>query len=179
MKTVVIVNSPPIVATLNWRGVPAKSGAGDRRRRGAASWRAAATANLRTRTTDILAVGFFIHQPVCPGSPATTQAESLIDANPASQSRPEARTPAAPLSQGGGIWIREESRRAAAEQAAHRARKCRVRNKANKRVAMQAGGYRPTSESPSRPITLKIEVTTGLWNVAPGCDSALANRAGA
>lgn len=60
------------------------------------------TANLLTRTTAILAVGFFITSLFLSWhASGDRKPASIIDGGPASQSQPGA--PAAPVSQGGGV----------------------------------------------------------------------------
>ena len=63
------------------------------------------TANLLTRTTAVLAVGFFLTSLLLSWLASyDRKPSSIIDASPASQSQPAGpATPAAPLSQGGGI----------------------------------------------------------------------------
>jgi preprotein translocase subunit SecG len=62
------------------------------------------TANLLTRTTAVLAVGFFLTSLVLSWLASyDRKPSSIIDRNPASQSQPAApAAPAPPLSQGGG-----------------------------------------------------------------------------
>ena len=63
------------------------------------------TANLLTRTTAVLAVGFFLTSLFLSWLASyDRKPSSILDASPASQSQPAGpATPAPPLSQGGGI----------------------------------------------------------------------------
>ncbi len=106
MQTVVIVIHLMIVATLIGAVLLQKSEGGGLGVGGGAGFMSSrGTANLLTRTTAILAVGFFITSLFLSWLASyDRKPSSIIDANPASQSQPGGpATPAAPLSQGGGI----------------------------------------------------------------------------
>jgi preprotein translocase subunit SecG len=63
------------------------------------------TANLLTRTTAVLAVGFFLTSLFLSWLASyDRKPSSIIDSNPASQSQPAGpATPVPPMSQGGGL----------------------------------------------------------------------------
>src|SRR4051794_4211318 len=106
MQTVVIVIHLMIVATLIGAVLLQKSEGGGLGVGGGAGFMSSrGTANLLTRTTAVLAVGFFLTSLVLSWLASyDRKPSSIIDANPASQSQPASpATPAPPLSQGGGI----------------------------------------------------------------------------
>ena len=106
MQTVVIVIHLMIVATLIGAVLLQKSEGGGLGVGGGAGFMSSrGTANLLTRTTAILAVGFFITSLFLSWLASyDRKPNSIINANPASQSQPAGpATPVAPLSQGGGI----------------------------------------------------------------------------
>jgi preprotein translocase subunit SecG len=103
MQTVVIVVHLMIVATLIAAVLLQKSEGGGLGVGGGGGFMSSrGTANLLTRTTAILAVGFFVTSLFLSWLASyDRKPSSIIDGTPASQSQPGA--PAAPLSQGGGI----------------------------------------------------------------------------
>ena len=105
MQTVVIVIHLMIVATLIGAVLLQKSEGGGLGVGGGAGFMSSrGTANLLTRTTGILAVGFFITSLFLSWLAGyDRKPSSIIDSNPASQSQPVG--PAAPVSQptSGGI----------------------------------------------------------------------------
>src|SRR3954449_13435312 len=107
MQTVVIVIHLMIVATLIGAVLLQKSEGGGLGVGGGAGFMSSrGTANLLTRTTGFLAVGFFITSLLLSWLASyDRKPSSIIDANtPASQSQPASpAAPAPPLSQGGGI----------------------------------------------------------------------------
>src|ERR1700716_2472644 len=105
MQTVVIVVHLMIVATLIATVLLQKSEGGGLGVGGGAGFMSSrGTANLLTRTTAILAVGFFLTSLALSWLASyDRKPSSIIDTNPASQSQPAGpATPSAPLSQGGG-----------------------------------------------------------------------------
>jgi preprotein translocase subunit SecG len=106
MQTVVIVIHLMIVATLIATVLLQKSEGGGLGVGGGAGFMSSrGTANLLTRTTAVLAVGFFLTSLLLSWLASyDRKPSSIIDSNPASQSQPASPTsPAPPLSQGGGI----------------------------------------------------------------------------
>ena len=106
MQTVVIVIHLMIVATLIGAVLLQKSEGGGLGVGGGAGFMSSrGTANLLTRTTGFLAVGFFITSLLLSWLASyDRKPSSIIDGTPASQSQPATpATPAPPLSQGGGI----------------------------------------------------------------------------
>jgi preprotein translocase subunit SecG len=108
MQTVVIVIHLMIVATLIATVLLQKSEGGGLGVGGGAGFMSSrGTANLLTRTTAVLAVGFFITSLFLSWLASyDRKPSSIIDNNPASQSQSQPAgpaTPAPPLSQGGGI----------------------------------------------------------------------------
>jgi preprotein translocase subunit SecG len=106
MQTVVIVVHLMIVATLIATVLLQKSEGGGLGVGGGAGFMSSrGTANLLTRTTAVLAFGFFITSLFLSWLASyDRKPSSIIDASPASQSQPASPgTPAPPLSQGGGI----------------------------------------------------------------------------
>jgi preprotein translocase subunit SecG len=106
MQTVVIVVHLMIVATLIATVLLQKSEGGGLGVGGGAGFMSSrGTANLLTRTTAVLAVGFFLTSLVLSWLASYDRKPSSIIGNaPASQSQPAAPgTPAPPLSQGGGL----------------------------------------------------------------------------
>jgi preprotein translocase subunit SecG len=106
MQTVIIVVHLMIVATLIATVLLQKSEGGGLGVGGGAGFMSSrGTANLLTRTTAVLAVGFFLTSLVLSWLASyDRKPSSIIDSNPASQSQPAgAATPAPPLSQGGGV----------------------------------------------------------------------------
>jgi preprotein translocase subunit SecG len=103
MQTVVIVVHLMIVATLIGAVLLQKSEGGGLGVGGGGGFMSSrGTANLLTRTTAILAVGFFLTSLVLSWLASYEhKPNSIIDGAPASQSQPA--TPAPPLSQGGGV----------------------------------------------------------------------------
>src|SRR3981081_949077 len=103
MQTVAIVIHLMIVATLIATVLLQKSEGGGLGVGGGAGFMSSrGTANLLTRTTAVLAVGFFITSLFLSWYASyDRKPSSIIDSNPASQSQPA--TPAPPLSQGGGV----------------------------------------------------------------------------
>jgi preprotein translocase subunit SecG len=105
MHTVVIVIHLMLVATLIATVLLQKSEGGGLGVGGGAGFMSSrGTANLLTRTTAVLAVGFFLTSLVLSWLASyDRKPSSIIDRNPASQSQPAApAAPAPPLSQGGG-----------------------------------------------------------------------------
>ncbi|HXL13625.1 MAG TPA: preprotein translocase subunit SecG [Bradyrhizobium sp.] len=106
MQTVVIVVHLMIVATLIATVLLQKSEGGGLGVGGGAGFMSSrGTANLLTRTTAVLAVGFFLTSLLLSWLASyDRKPSSIIDNAPASQSQPAAPgTPAPPLSQGGGL----------------------------------------------------------------------------
>lgn len=105
MQTVVIVIHLMLVATLIGAVLLQKSEGGGLGVGGGAGFMSSrGTANLLTRTTAVLAVGFFLTSLVLSWLASyDRKPSSIIDANPASQSQPAG--PATPISPptGGGI----------------------------------------------------------------------------
>ncbi len=103
MQTVIIVVHLMIVATLIATVLLQKSEGGGLGVGGGAGFMSSrGTANLLTRTTAVLAVGFFLTSLLLSWLASyDRKPSSIIDGNPASQSQPAA--PAPPLSQGGGV----------------------------------------------------------------------------
>src|ERR1700722_13621601 len=104
MQTVIIVVHLMIVATLIATVLLQKSEGGGLGMGGGAGFMSSrGTANLLTRTTAILAVGFFLTSLLLSWLASyDRKPSSIIGASPASQPAGPA-TPAPPLSQGGGI----------------------------------------------------------------------------
>ncbi len=106
MQTVVIVVHLMIVATLIATVLLQKSEGGGLGVGGGAGFMSSrGTANLLTRTTAVLAVGFFMTSLFLSWLASyDRKPTSIIDSSPASQSQPAGpATPAPPLSQGGGL----------------------------------------------------------------------------
>ncbi|HEY0566734.1 MAG TPA: preprotein translocase subunit SecG [Xanthobacteraceae bacterium] len=106
MQTVVIVVHLMLVATLIATVLLQKSEGGGLGVGGGAGFMSSrGTANLLTRTTAVLAVGFFITSLFLSWLASyDRKPSSIIDSTPASQSQPATpAAPAPPLSQGGGI----------------------------------------------------------------------------
>jgi preprotein translocase subunit SecG len=106
MQTVVIVVHLMIVATMIATVLLQKSEGGGLGVGGGAGFMSSrGTANLLTRTTAVLAVGFFITSLFLSWIASyDRKPSSIIGGTPASQSQPAGpATPAPPLSQGGGI----------------------------------------------------------------------------
>jgi preprotein translocase subunit SecG len=106
MQTVVIVVHLMIVATLIATVLLQKSEGGGLGVGGGAGFMSSrGTANLLTRTTAVLAVGFFLTSLILSWLASYDRKPSSIIGNvPASQSQPAVPgTPAPPLSQGGGL----------------------------------------------------------------------------
>jgi preprotein translocase subunit SecG len=106
MQTVIIVVHLMIVATLIATVLLQKSEGGGLGVGGGAGFMSSrGTANLLTRTTAVLAVGFFLTSLVLSWLASyDRKPSSIIDGNPASQSQPVSPgAPAPPLSQGGGV----------------------------------------------------------------------------
>ena len=102
MQTVIIVIHLMIVSVLIGAVLLQKSEGGGLGMGGGAGFMSSrGTANLLTRTTAILAVGFFITSLSCPGSPATTASRPRSSVQPASQSSRAARRRSAPPTSGG------------------------------------------------------------------------------
>jgi preprotein translocase subunit SecG len=106
MQTVAIVVHLMIVATLIATVLLQKSEGGGLGVGGGAGFMSSrGTANLLTRTTAILAAGFFVTSlGLAWLASGDRKPASILDNAPASQSQPASpATPAPPLSQGGGI----------------------------------------------------------------------------
>src|SRR6202521_6094704 len=106
MQTVVIVVHLMIVATLIATVLLQKSEGGGLGVGGGAGFMSSrGTANLLTRTTAVLAVGFFLTSLLLSWLASyDRKPSSIIDGTPGSQSQPAGPpTPAPPLSQAGGI----------------------------------------------------------------------------
>jgi len=106
MQTVIIVLHLMIVATLIATVLLQKSEGGGLGVGGGAGFMSSrGTANLLTRTTAVLAVGFFLTSLLLSWLASyDRKPSSIIDSNPASQSQPAGpATPTPPLSQGGGV----------------------------------------------------------------------------
>jgi preprotein translocase subunit SecG len=106
MQTVVIVIHLMIVATLIGAVLLQKSEGGGLGVGGGAGFMSSrGTANLLTRTTAVLAVGFFLTSLFLSWLASyDRKPSSILDAAPASRSQPAGpAVPAPPLSQGGGI----------------------------------------------------------------------------
>jgi preprotein translocase subunit SecG len=106
MQTVAIVIHLMIVATLIATVLLQKSEGGGLGVGGGAGFMSSrGTANLLTRTTAVLAFGFFMTSLFLSWYASyDRKPTSILDSNPASQSQPAGpATPAPPLSQGGGI----------------------------------------------------------------------------
>jgi preprotein translocase subunit SecG len=107
MQTVVIVIHLMIVATLIGAVLLQKSEGGGLGVGGGAGFMSSrGTANLLTRTTGVLAVGFFITSLLLSWLASyDRKPSSIIDANPASQSQSQPAGPATPISppSSGGI----------------------------------------------------------------------------
>ena len=106
MQTVVIVIHLMLVATLIATVLLQKSEGGGLGVGGGAGFMSSrGTANLLTRTTAVLAVGFFLTSLVLSWLASyDRKPSSIINSTPASQSQPASpAAPAPPLSQGGGV----------------------------------------------------------------------------
>src|SRR5450432_1128798 len=106
MQTVVIVVHLMIVATLIATVLLQKSEGGGLGVGGGAGFMSSrGTANLLTRTTAVLAFGFFLTNLFLSWYASyDRKPTSILDNSPASQSQPAGPTaPAPPLSQGGGV----------------------------------------------------------------------------
>ncbi len=106
MQTVAIVIHLMIVATLIGTVLLQKSEGGGLGAGGGAGFMSSrGTANLLTRTTAVLAFGFFLTSLFLSWYASfDRKPTSILDNSPASQSQPASpATPAPPLSQGGGI----------------------------------------------------------------------------
>jgi preprotein translocase subunit SecG len=103
MQTVVIVVHLMIVATLIATVLLQKSEGGGLGVGGGAGFMSSrGTANLLTRTTAVLAVGFFLTSLLLSWLASYNRAPaSIIDSTPASQSQPGGATPVAPPTSGG------------------------------------------------------------------------------
>jgi preprotein translocase subunit SecG len=103
MQTVVIVVHLMIVATLIATVLLQKSEGGGLGVGGGAGFMSSrGTANLLTRTTAVLAVGFFLTSLLLSWLASyDRKPSSIIDANPTSQSQPAGATPVAPPTSGG------------------------------------------------------------------------------
>jgi preprotein translocase subunit SecG len=103
MQTVVIVVHLMIVATLIATVLLQKSEGGGLGVGGGAGFMSSrGTANLLTRTTAVLAVGFFLTSLLLSWLASYNRApSSIIDGTPASQSQPGGATPVAPPTSGG------------------------------------------------------------------------------
>ena len=106
MQTVAIVIHLMIVATLIGTVLLQKSEGGGLGAGGGAGFMSSrGTANLLTRTTAVLAFGFFLTSLFLSWYASyDRKPSSILDNSPASQSQPASpATPAPPMSQGGGI----------------------------------------------------------------------------
>jgi preprotein translocase subunit SecG len=106
MQTVAIVIHLMIVATLIGAVLLQKSEGGGLGAGGGAGFMSSrGTANLLTRTTAVLAFGFFLTSLFLSWYASyDRKPTSILDNSPASQSQPASpATPAPPMSQGGGI----------------------------------------------------------------------------
>jgi preprotein translocase subunit SecG len=103
MQTVVIVVHLMIVATLIATVLLQKSEGGGLGVGGGAGFMSSrGTANLLTRTTAVLAVGFFLTSLLLSWLASYNRApSSIIDGTPASQSQPGGAAPVAPPTSGG------------------------------------------------------------------------------
>src|ERR1700759_1316474 len=103
MQTVIIVIHLMIVATLIATVLLQKSEGGGLGVGGGAGFMSSrGTANLLTRTTAILAVGFFVTSLLLSWiANYDRKPSSIIDSNPVSQSQPGSPTPVAPPTSGG------------------------------------------------------------------------------
>jgi preprotein translocase subunit SecG len=103
MQTVVIVVHLMIVATLIATVLLQKSEGGGLGVGGGAGFMSSrGTANLLTRTTAVLAVGFFLTSLLLSWLASYNRApSSVLDTNPASQSQPGGPTPVTPPTSGG------------------------------------------------------------------------------
>jgi preprotein translocase subunit SecG len=103
MQTVVIVVHLMIVATLIATVLLQKSEGGGLGVGGGAGFMSSrGTANLLTRITAVLAVGFFLTSLLLSWLASYNRApSSILDTNPASQSQPGGPTPVAPPTSGG------------------------------------------------------------------------------
>jgi preprotein translocase subunit SecG len=103
MQTVVIVVHLMIVATLIATVLLQKSEGGGLGVGGGAGFMSSrGTANLLTRTTAVLAVGFFLTSLLLSWLASyDRKPASVLDVNPASQSQPGGATPVAPPTSGG------------------------------------------------------------------------------
>jgi preprotein translocase subunit SecG len=103
MQTVVIVVHLMIVATLIATVLLQKSEGGGLGVGGGAGFMSSrGTANLLTRTTAVLAVGFFLTSLLLSWLASyDRKPSSILDTNPASQSQPAGATPVAPPTSGG------------------------------------------------------------------------------
>jgi preprotein translocase subunit SecG len=102
MQTVVIVIHLMIVATLIGAVLLQKSEGGGLGVGGGAGFMSSrGTANLLTRTTAVLAVGFFLTSLLLSWLASYDRKPSSIIGNPASQSQPAGATPVAPPTSGG------------------------------------------------------------------------------
>ena len=133
MQTVVIVIHLMIVATLIGAVLLQKSEGGGLGVGGGAGFMSSrGTANLLTRTTAFLAVGFFVTSLLLSWLASyDRKPSSIIDANPASQSQPAG--PATPISPPTGGGILDSLKKADEDSRISRrrpARRRRVRNKA-------------------------------------------------
>jgi preprotein translocase subunit SecG len=105
MQTVAIVIHLMIVATLIGAVLLQKSEGGGLGVGGGGGFMSSrGTANLLTRTTAVLAVGFFVTSLFLSWHASLgRKPTSILDSVPASQSPTQPATPAPPVSQGGGL----------------------------------------------------------------------------
>ncbi len=105
MQTVIIVIHLMIVATLIATVLLQKSEGGGLGVGGGAGFMSSrGTANLLTRTTAVLAVGFFMTSLLLSWLASyDRKPSSIINSTPATQSQPGAATPISPPTGGGGI----------------------------------------------------------------------------
>jgi preprotein translocase subunit SecG len=102
MQTVIIVIHLMIVAVLIGAVLLQKSEGGGLGMGGGAGFMSSrGTANLLTRTTAILAVGFFVTSLLLSWLAGLNRAPSSIISSPASQTQPGGATPVAPPTSGG------------------------------------------------------------------------------
>jgi len=134
MQTVIIVIHLMIVAVLIGAVLLQKSEGGGLGMGGGAGFMSSrGTANLLTRTTAILAVGFFVTSLLLSWLAGLNRAPSSIISSPASQTQPGGATPVAPPTSGG---VLDTLKKADEQQKQFSIRLARSKS----RVAMQERG---------------------------------------
>ena len=181
MQTVVIVIHLMIVATLIGAVLLQKSEGGGLGVGGGAGFMSSrGTANLLTRTTAVLAVGFFVTSLFLSWLASyDRKPSSIIDASPASQSQPAGRRRRSSADRRRHAGFAEEGGRAAAEPAG-------AVGSAGAAFAIKQGGHagtaasRPASDNPHQYADNALNFTspTARQNVCRELRFVLANRLG-